>query len=177
MSEVPLYYDGRDWMDPVQGTPLDPQTLRFRCKAHPLNPQAVRVGGRARRNGVFYRDRFSPRPSNIAFLGARHTPSSSHVGRGTTRAEDAQGTPTQSHILPSILVYEDKASFSPCLEPFFGQTSFNPLIDSGLVGSTNFHYHGSRRCSRDTYPESYITKYTSIRRLSCSHFARKRTCA
>ena len=25
-------------------------------------------------------------------------------------------------------------------------------------------YHESRRCSRDTYPESYITKYTSIRR-------------
>jgi len=25
---------------------------------------------------------------------------------GTTRAEDAQGTPSQSHILPSILVYE-----------------------------------------------------------------------
>jgi len=29
-------------------------------------------------------------------------------GRGTARAEDAQGTPTQSHISPSILVYEDK---------------------------------------------------------------------
>jgi len=28
--------------------------------------------------------------------------------QGTTRAEDAQGTPTQSHISPSILVYEDK---------------------------------------------------------------------
>ena len=27
-------------------------------------------------------------------------------GRGTTRAEDAQGGPTQSHISPSILVYE-----------------------------------------------------------------------
>ena len=27
-------------------------------------------------------------------------------GRGTTRAEDAQGTPTQSQISPSILVYE-----------------------------------------------------------------------
>ena len=27
-------------------------------------------------------------------------------GRGTTRAKDAQGTPTQSHISPSILVYE-----------------------------------------------------------------------
>jgi len=26
-------------------------------------------------------------------------------------------------------------------------------------------YRESRRCSRDTYPESYITKYTSIRRL------------
>ena len=51
------------------------------------------------------------------------------------------------------------------------------LIDSGLVGSTDFHsshpqgheplwegYHESRRCTRDTYPESYITKYTSIRR-------------
>ena len=29
-------------------------------------------------------------------------------GRGTTRAEDGQGTPTQSHIAPSILVYEEK---------------------------------------------------------------------
>jgi len=29
-------------------------------------------------------------------------------GRGTARAEDAQGTPTQSHIPPSIRVYEDK---------------------------------------------------------------------
>ena len=28
-------------------------------------------------------------------------------GRGTTRAEDAQGKPTQSHISPSILVYEN----------------------------------------------------------------------
>ena len=28
-------------------------------------------------------------------------------GRGTTRAENAQGTPTQSHISPDILVYED----------------------------------------------------------------------
>ena len=28
-------------------------------------------------------------------------------GRGTTRAEDAQGTPTQSHIPAGLLVYED----------------------------------------------------------------------
>ena len=39
------------------------------------------------------------------------------------------------------------------------------MMDSGLVGSTDLHsshsqegYHESRRCSRDTYPESYITK-------------------
>ena len=32
-------------------------------------------------------------------------------GRGAARAEDAQGTPTQSHISPSILVYEDNR---PC---------------------------------------------------------------
>ena len=29
-------------------------------------------------------------------------------GRGTTRAEDAQGIPTQSHVSPSILVYEER---------------------------------------------------------------------
>ena len=33
-------------------------------------------------------------------------------GRGAARAEDAQGTPTQSHISPSILVYEDKKSLT-----------------------------------------------------------------
>ena len=35
-------------------------------------------------------------------------------------------------------------------------------------------YHESRRCSRDTYPESYITKYTSIRRRRYCLFAEKR---
>ena len=37
------------------------------------------------------------------YLGVK----SQHVSRGTARAEDAQGTPTQSHISPSIPVYED----------------------------------------------------------------------
>ena len=32
------------------------------------------------------------------------------VGMGTARTEDAEGTPTQSHISPSILVYEDMFS-------------------------------------------------------------------
>jgi len=54
---------------------------------------------------------------------------------------------------------------------------FLGVIDSGLVGSTNFHswgtwlngnsfmgYHESRRCSRESYPESYFSKYSIIRR-------------
>jgi len=32
------------------------------------------------------------------------------TGRGTARSEDAQGTPTQSHISPNVLVYEDERS-------------------------------------------------------------------
>ena len=40
-------------------------------------------------------------------MGVRTTHSWDLSGRGTTRAEDAQGTPTQSHISPSILVYKD----------------------------------------------------------------------
>jgi hypothetical protein len=30
------------------------------------------------------------------------------AGRGAARADDAQGTPTQSHVSPSILAYEDQ---------------------------------------------------------------------
>jgi len=33
-------------------------------------------------------------------------------GRGSTRAEDAQGTPTQSHISPNIQVNEDSGEAS-----------------------------------------------------------------
>ena len=35
------------------------------------------------------------------------------AGKGTLRAEDTPGTPTQSHISPSILVYEDKKAPAP----------------------------------------------------------------
>ena len=38
-------------------------------------------------------------------------------GRGATRAEDAQGTPTQSHISPSILVYENEEKNPLALTP------------------------------------------------------------
>ena len=52
-------------------------------------------------------------------MGMQRTENSTHKrsfpgvidsGRGTTKAEDAQGTPTHSHISPSILVYEDKTT-------------------------------------------------------------------
>jgi hypothetical protein len=38
-------------------------------------------------------------------------------GMGAARAEDAQGTPTQSHISPSILVYEEKALHHAMVRP------------------------------------------------------------
>ena len=41
------------------------------------------------------------------------------AGRGTTRAEDAQGTPNQSHISPSILAYKDQhESFASTIHDF-----------------------------------------------------------
>ena len=41
------------------------------------------------------------------------------------------------------------------------------MTDSGLVGSTDFSFiregfRESRRCSRDTCPESYITEYILV---------------
>ena len=37
-----------------------------------------------------------------------------NVGRGSMRAGDAQETPTQSHVPPSILLYEDKCCVCRC---------------------------------------------------------------
>jgi len=39
-------------------------------------------------------------------------------------------------------------------------------LSGALLSVIGEGYHESRRCSRDTYPESYITKFVSIRRLS-----------
>ena len=46
-------------------------------------------------------------------------------GRGAARAEDAQGTPTQSHISSSILVYEDKQE-TPRLSPLMQEPDLQP---------------------------------------------------
>jgi len=43
------------------------------------------------------------------------------------------------------------------------------LVNSGAVIDSGCRE--SRRCSRDTYPESYITKYTSIRRAQVHRFS------
>ena len=49
-----------------------------------------------------------PRPSFAKFMVRE----SGLIVRGTTRAGDAQGTPAQSHISPSILVHDEKAQRS-----------------------------------------------------------------
>ena len=50
------------------------------------------------------------------------------VNWGTTRAEDARGTLTQSYISPSLLVYEEELSANPEREFFYWQpTGPNPL--------------------------------------------------
>jgi len=55
-------------------------------------------------------------------------------GRGTARAEDAQGTPTQSHISPSILVYEDESVLIST--PWFAE---NQRQDAGVEGDSAGH--------------------------------------
>ena len=51
-------------------------------------------------------------------------------GKGATRAEDAQGTPTQSHVSPNILVYEDKTAWN-----VEGKTAVKVLICSHFKNS------------------------------------------
>ena len=55
-------------------------------------------------------------------------------------------------------------SIGPEIGNRVGAEGFPTVIDWGLVGSTGVGYHEIKRCSRDTYPESYITRYTSKQR-------------
>ena len=68
-------------------------------------------------------------------------------GRGAASTEDAQGTPTQSHISPSILVYANKGHLpEKRLKPRPESGVFMPSsLDSGLGGTrgaTVVDYHG-----------------------------------
>ena len=63
---------------------------------------------------------------------------STDFGRGTTRVEDAQGTPTRSQISPSLLVYEDKHEHHDlsvlmvcALRPFRGTSLMRKRIPLG----------------------------------------------
>ena len=56
-----------------------------------------------------------------------------------------------------------RVTFDPKQVAYPGEA--HALRDHILVGPLWEGYHESRRCSRNTHPESYITKYTSIRRL------------
>ena len=47
-----------------------------------------------------------------------------------------------------------------------------PNVARGFAGRGSHESHESRRCSRDTYPESYITRYTSIRKQGGLYVAR-----
>jgi len=72
----------------------------------------------------------------------------------------------------------------PRLAPSVVKPHLEQVIDSGLVCSTDSysphpqrHYwegcRERRRCSRVTYSESYITKYTSVRRKSWNNHTEK----
>ena len=50
----------------------------------------------------------SNRMVDSGFVGSTDFHSAHPQGRGTTRAEDAPGTPTQSHKSPSTLVSENE---------------------------------------------------------------------
>ena len=72
----------------------------------------------------------------------------------------------------SILrIMKDMLLYTNAFELFLPSTSFHSQVRLGTLPFYDFgddrlrlDYHESRRCSRDTYPESYTTKYTSIRR-------------
>jgi len=63
-------------------------------------------------------------------------------GRGTTRVDDAQGTPTQSHISPIILVYKDNR----CENRFIRETvsRANPQLSTRSIPAGNGHLTPSR---------------------------------
>jgi len=71
------------------------------------------------------------------------------AGRVATRADDAQGSPTQSHISPSILVYEDKgAGIVPG--------------ESSLLEELRMLTH-QRGCRYSSFPVEFPSRYNSCR--------------
>ena len=74
-------------------------------------------------------------------------------------------------VLPCLVSgFRDQGSYASTNRDVLGfGKMLTVMIDSGLVGSTETHLGWCRehiRCSRDTYPESYITTYTSMGRIT-----------
>jgi len=67
---------------------------------------------------------------------------------------------TSCQIQDLILAHSIYSKLTVCMEVDLSDRR----RDHTLAGPLWEGYHESKRCSRDTYPESYITKYTSIRR-------------
>ena len=100
--------------------------------------------------------------------------------RGAARAEDAQGTLTQSHISPSILVYEESIHdddffgelqvFEECFRPSLVHSSIglNHRTSSGLQ-QEGIRKNVQRRFTLEPRPES------GLHCLMCAEFARQWT--
>ena len=105
----------------------------------------------------------------------RHVAYTCVSGRGTTRAEDAQGTPTQSHTSPSILMNKDRHVKRGCVEACCvadvpgGSASNLGLEDSKdtplntcdrlRVGEVS---RGEKMALRGTDSELFNTEYTLV---------------
>ena len=91
-----VFQSGHDWLIVFQiARPRQACTIRVRWDVHALwkaytYPQYVYV----------------PHAGTYNYNTCTSLHDTLRVERGAARAEDAQGTPTQSHIAPSILVYE-----------------------------------------------------------------------
>ena len=73
-------------------------------------------------------------------------------GRGATRAEDAPGTPTQSHISPSILVYEENISFP-------GSAHLGPQLVGLSLSLSLSHTH---TCTQSLSASPFATPSSSL---------------
>ena len=66
------------------------------------------------------------------------------VGRGTTRAEDAQGTPTQSDLSPSIIRRLKRCVGCRQNVQLACERPTSRKVDVRLPGRGNFNSHGAR---------------------------------
>ena len=86
----------------------------------------------------------------------------SHItqsGRGTTRAENAQGKAAQSHISPTILVYEDNAAIDTSSEM---QVHGGPVCGAAVLRGGDHHQPLSSR--RIIQPVSSIIFFVRVER-------------